>query len=139
MSDPLCPAELVLARWHAFRRGDFGFVWDCAHPESNFRQVFPDRPAYRDYGRKVLAGEFDFLECRILAEDVRGKLARVLAWQRFRHLGGEQAWFEWIRMRGTPEGWRIFQTARLASDAFAGAVENFSWADFERLCDMEFF
>jgi len=136
---PLSPAELVLARFRAFREGRFGYIWDSAHPASGFRQAFPERDVYRDYGRKVLASEFEFSECRILDQDVRRGLARVLVWQRFRHCGERQTWFEWVRLRQDEQGWKIFQTARLTGERYEGRLEDFGWEDFEQLSEMDFF
>jgi hypothetical protein len=55
---PATPANLLESRQRAFASGDFGQVWDCYHAASNFRQAFPDRSAYQEYGRTQLAGQF---------------------------------------------------------------------------------
>ena len=43
------PSELIMARTEAFASGDFGFIYDSYHPESNFRRQFPDRGEYCRY------------------------------------------------------------------------------------------
>mgnify|MGYP006926386942 CR=1 FL=1 len=47
------PSELIMARTEAFASGDFGFIYDSYHPESNFRRQFPDRGEYCRYGVEV--------------------------------------------------------------------------------------
>ena len=45
------PSELIIARSEAFARGDFGFIFDTYHSESNFRRQFPDRDEYLEFGK----------------------------------------------------------------------------------------
>jgi hypothetical protein len=135
----LLPAELVRARWQALCAGDFGFVWDSAHVDSGLRNTFPERAAYVDYGRRVLAPAFQYGACQVLAADQKGQLARVLTWQTLRCHGEDQVCFEWGRLRCGRDGWQVLQSARVDAGRFRGPPDRFGWEDFQRLSDMIFF
>jgi SEC-C motif-containing protein len=59
------PSELIMARTDAFACGDFGFIYDSYHPESNFRRQFPDRGEYCRYGVESLSPDYKIIDCRV--------------------------------------------------------------------------
>ena len=66
----ISPAELVLRRRDAYAEGDFAFIYDTYHPDSNFRAQFSNRRAYISLGKKSLQRDFHIDQCRILKEVV---------------------------------------------------------------------
>ena len=132
---PLSPSQLILARSRAFTAGDFEFVYDSYHPEANFRRQFPDRQAYLDYGRSVLAADFAIHECRILQEKVEGEQARVIYYLDARFRGERVETFELALLLPTGEGWRYYSGQKLPRSEFAGEVGEIAWEDFERAAE----
>jgi len=135
----LSPAELVHQRARAFAAGDFGFIFDSYHPESNFRSHFADRQAYIATGRSSLGKDFRIDQCRVLKEEIDGSEARVLFYLDTRYRGQREESFEAARLLRTADGWRYHSSQKLSRDEFAGAVEEIDWADFERVKDKVFF
>jgi SEC-C motif-containing protein len=130
--DSLSPSQLILARSRAFAEGDFGFVYDSYHPDSNFCRQFPDRQAYLDYARTVLALDFVIDDCRIVKERVAVDQARVLFCLDLRFRGERVETFELALLLATADGWRYHSGQKLAREDFAGEVEAIDWEDFER-------
>ncbi len=133
------PEMLLQFRQQAFASGDFGQVWDCYHPDSNFRRAFPDRAAYEEYGRMNLASQFVLTGWRILKQQVEVNRSQVLVLNTFTREDEPLAWFEWIRLIRVGAIWGIMEIARLERHRYPGPVETFDWKDFERLSDMIFF
>ncbi len=135
----LSPSELVLARGRAFSEGDFAFIYDTYHPDSNFRQQFPDRSAYIHYGRTALGKDFTIDACRVLHERVDNDEARVIFYLGTTYQGQKEEGFELSLFYRTVKGWRYHSSQKLARDEFAGAIEEIDWSDFERVKDKVFF
>lgn len=133
------PAELIRARFVAFAEGDFGFIFDSYHPDSNFRRQFEDRDAYTAYGRSNLSADFLIRECRILRERINGDLARVILYvdTLFRGAGAES--FELALLLLTPDGWRYHSGQKMLRGEFEGEIGDIDWKDFERVKDKVFF
>jgi SEC-C motif-containing protein len=129
---PLSPSQVILARSRAFTEGDFGFIFDSYHPESNFRLQFPDRAAYLDYGRSALATDFVIDECRILHEKVDAKEARIIFYLDARFRGSRVETFELALLILTAEGWLYHSGQKLGRDEYAGDIEAIGWGDFDR-------
>jgi SEC-C motif-containing protein len=129
----LSPSQLILTRSRAFTEGDFGRVYDSYHPDSNFRRQFPDRQAYFDYARSVLAADFVIQECRILHERVEGDQARVIFYLDVRFRGERIETFELALLLSTGEGWRYHSGQKLERSEFAGKIDEIDWDDFEKV------
>lgn len=129
----LSPSQLILARCRAFADGDFGFVYDSYHPDSNFCRQFPDRQAYLEYGRSVLAADFVIHECRILQEKVEGERARVIFYLDARLRGERVETFELSLLLPGREGWRYHSGQKLLRSEFAGKIEEIDRDDFEKV------
>ena len=72
------PSQFILARVDAFKRCDFGLIFDSYHRDSNFRRQFIDRDEYIRYGWANLGKEFRIRSCAIIREEVVGSSARVI-------------------------------------------------------------
>jgi SEC-C motif-containing protein len=132
MNDP-SPSQLILTRSRAFTAGDFGFVYDSYHPDSNFRRQFSDRQAYLDYARSVLAADFVIQECRILRERVEGDRASVIFYLDVRFGGERIETFELALLLSTGEGWRYHSGQKLERREFAGEIDEIDWDAFEKV------
>jgi SEC-C motif-containing protein len=128
----LSPSQLILARSRAFTEGDFGFVYDSYHPDSNFCRQFPDRQAYLDYARTVLALDFVIDDCRIVKEQVAEGQARVLFYLDACFRGERVETFELALLLSTADGWRYHSGQKLTRDEYRGEIEAIDWEDFER-------
>jgi SEC-C motif-containing protein len=101
LKEELAPGQFILNRADAFRRCDFGFIYDSYHRSSNFRRQFPDREEYIRYGWAHLGKEFHISDCRIIREERDGSAARVIFWMEFVLHGegqryAELAWLEQV-------------------------------------------
>jgi SEC-C motif-containing protein len=137
--DQLSPSQLILARCRAFSGGDFGFVYDSYHSDSNFCRQFPDRQAYVDYARTALAADFIIDECRILREKIEEVQARVIFYLDIRFRGQRIETFELALLLLTGEGWRCHSGQKLLRSEFAGEIDGIDWDDFEKAKEKVFF
>jgi SEC-C motif-containing protein len=135
----LSPSQVILARSRAFSEGDFGRVYDSYHPDSNFCRQFPDRQAYLDYARSVLATDFVIRECRILRKKVEGRAARLILYLDTMFRGQKAASFELALLLRTPGGWRYHSGQKLLRSEFAGKIDEIDWDDFEKAKEKVFF
>lgn len=133
------PAELLLARCRAFGSGDFAFVYDSYHPDSNFRRQFPDRREYLEYARTVLATDFSIADCRILRERRAGEEAEIILYLDILFRGERRECFERVFLRRFAGGWRYLAAQKLDRTDFGGAVDSIDWTDFERARDKVYF
>jgi SEC-C motif domain protein len=130
--ETLTPSQLILARSRAFIEGDFGFVYDSYHADSNFLRQFPDREEYLRYARSVLAVDFVIGDCRILQERTEAAEARVIFYLDARFRGERIETFELALLLAAADGWRYHSGQKLGRDEYAGEIEKISWGDFER-------
>ncbi|PLX85143.1 MAG: hypothetical protein C0617_05520 [Desulfuromonas sp.] len=135
----LAPSELVLARREAFDRGDFAYIYDTYHPDSMFRQQFPDRQEYLRYGASSLAADYRILECRILREEIAEDAARVLFLLASEYGGQRVESLELSRFLRTGKGWRYHSSQKMTRDEYPGKIEDIGWDDFDRGKDKVFF
>jgi len=135
----ISPAELVLRRRDAFAEGDFAFIYDTYHPDSNFRTQFPNRQAYISLGKKSLQRDFHIDQCRILKEAVGNEEARVLFYLDTRFRGEREETFELSRFLRTERGWRYHSSQKLSRAEFSGTLEEIDWPDFAKVKDKVFF
>jgi SEC-C motif-containing protein len=131
--ETLTPSQLILARCRAFAEGDFGFIYDSYHPDSNFLRQFPDRQDYLVYGRAALAVDFVIDECRILQERVEDQEARVIFYLDARFRGERVETFELALLLSTRKGWRYHSGQKLGREEYAGEIEAIGREAFERV------
>lgn len=125
------PADLILARADASRRGDYGFIYDSYLADSNFRKQFPERTGYLDFAREMLAEQIELNECRILLARQRGETAEVLYYQQVTAAGKVTETLEVAQLLHTVHGWRFDCSARLERAAVQRPLEMIDWDDFE--------
>lgn len=138
MKPATSPSELILARCRAFGAGDFGFIYDSYHPDSNFRRQFPDRRDYLAYARSALAVDFHIVECRILREEA-GEQARVIFYLDTLYRGRRVEILELALLLRTDGGWCYHSGQKIDRSDFAGEIEAIDWLDFEKISDKAVF
>ncbi len=132
----MTPSELILKRCRAFVEGDFAFIYDTHHPDSFFRRLYPDRELYVAYGNTTLGQTFRIRECRVLHEEVKGDLARVIYYLSSEYKGERLESFELCRLRRSESnGWLYQATQKLERREFEGSIEEIGWDDFDRIED----
>lgn len=129
----LSPAELVLARSRAFCRGDFGFIFDSYHAESNFRRQFLERDEYLQFGRASLGRDYRILRTEILAERVLTHEAQVIFLLDMQVHGEVQQFAElaWLRREGSD--WRYHRSQKMTAEELPADPRQLDFTDFARL------
>lgn len=129
------PSALILARAAASRSGDFGFIFDSYHADSNFRRQFPLRQDYLDFAHEVLDGEIVLRECRVLHERFDGEEAAVLFYQRVEAHGVMSETLELAWLKRGEQGWSFDCSERLDRSAIERPLEEIEWDDFARAAE----
>jgi len=129
------PTELIIDRVDAFRRGDFGAIFDSYHQDANFRRQFPDRESYIRYGWAHLGKEFRIRGCTVLREEIKGDEARVIFWLEFelhgvRHGVAELAWLQ--RSAGD---WRYRCGQKLTAEELPVPLAQLDFVHFDDLAE----
>lgn len=127
------PAKLVADRSQAFNRGDFGFVYDSYHSESNFRRQFPSRGEYLRYGRLQLAPEYQIVSCEILAEKITGDEAQVVCLMEIRSRGIVQHYAELAWLHRECNKWRYHHGQKMTEDELPDIRHHVTFTDFAKL------
>ena len=131
MSDFPAPSQLILARVAAFRRCDFGFIFDSYHRGSNFRRQFDDREEYIRYGWANLGKEFRIDVCTIIREEVSGGSARVIFFLGFELNGTRQEYAELAWLEDDGDGWRYRCGQKLTADEWPVPVAQLDFRHFD--------
>lgn len=125
------PSTLILARVEAFRRCDFGFIFDTYHVDSNFRRQFPAREEYVGYGWANLGKEFRIHACTILREEIEGRASRVIFSLEFELHGTHQEYAELAWLEDDGEGWRYRCGQKLMPDEFPVPADRLDFRHFD--------
>jgi SEC-C motif-containing protein len=131
----ISPSQLILARVDAFRRCDFGFIFDSYHPASNFRRQFPDRDEYIRYGWANLGKEFRILACRVVREEIAGNTARLIFRLEFELHGVRQRYAELAWLEEAGESWRYRCGQKLEADAWPVPAAQLDFVHFEAVTE----
>ncbi|NJC87583.1 MAG: hypothetical protein FIB02_03485 [Desulfuromonas sp.] len=131
MTDHSTPAQLILARVEAFRRCDFGFIFDSYHSDSNFRRQFADREEYIRYGWANLGREFRIHACTILREEVVEHSARVIFSLEFELHGARQGYAELAWLEDAGEGWRYRCGQKLTTEEQPVPADRLDFRHFD--------
>lgn len=129
------PSELILARVDAFKRCDFGFIFDSYHRDSNFRRQFDDREEYIRYGWANLGKEFRIHGCLIIREDVAGGSARVIFTLEFELHGQRQRYAELAWLEEETGNWRYRCGQKLTADELPVPANQLDFRHFEEAPD----
>lgn len=127
------PAELILARSQAFCCGNYGFIFDSYHTESNFRRQFVARDDYLQFGKASLGQDYQILSCQVLAEKVRDQEAQVVFLMQMKAHGDEQLYAElaWLRREGG--AWRYHRGLKMCAEDLPEDPRVLSFADFAKI------
>ncbi len=126
------PSELIVARSEAFARGDFGFIFDSYHSESNFRCQFPDRDDYLDFGKASLGADYQITRCQILQEQESADEGQVIFLMEMRVQGDVQQFVELAWLRREEHAWRYHRGQKVTQDEFPEDPQSMSFADFAK-------
>ncbi|TYO99588.1 hypothetical protein EDC39_102111 [Geothermobacter ehrlichii] len=133
------PETLVRQRVEAFRRRDFGFIYDSYHPEALFRQQFPDRDGYLRYAKEEIASQMRIERFRILKARQRQERAEVIFHQLLMTASGAQESFEMALLERIGGRWLYLGSQRMDRAMFQGRPEELGFADFETAPERIFF
>ena len=126
------PAQLILARVDAFRRCDFGFIFDSYHPDANFRRQFPDRDEYIRYCWANLGKEFRIHACSIIREEAAAGSARVIFILEFELHGDRQCYAELAWLEDAGAGWRYRCGQKLTPAEWPVPVGRLDFSHFDQ-------
>jgi len=129
----ITPAELVGNRVEAFRRNDFGFIYDTYHPESNFRLQFPSRSDYIKYGQATLDKDYRINSCDILQHrQLNETRAQVLFFLSVHYQRQDLEYFELSEFHLHQGQWYYLESHRLERAEFSGSVEEITYEKMEQ-------
>ena len=127
------PSELILARSRAFSAGDFGFIHESYHTESNFRRQFPDRDEYCRFGEKNLGPGYKILACRVLDESLDSEESRVVFLMQM-DVQGDLLWFaELVWLKKEDQAWRYHRGLKMTASELPAEPETLTICDFDNL------
>lgn len=129
----MTPSELIRQRVDAFVHGDFGFIYDSYHSDSNFRRQFPVREAYLELGQRSLSQDFEVDGCRILIEKVDDGIAQVIFVMDMRTHGHPQRYAERAWLEVEAGCWRYHHSQKITHDELPPDPQSLTFEDFEKL------
>lgn len=127
------PSELIIARSEAFTRGDFGFVFDSYHSESNFRRQFVERNEYIEVGSTSLGQDFQITHCQVLQDQEDGDEAQVIFLMEMKAHGTVHRFAELAWLRQENDAWRYHRGLKMSDEELPKTPQNLSFEDFARL------
>lgn len=131
--EQLTPAELILARSEAFCRGDFGFIFDTYHSESNFRRQFIERDEYLAFGAESLGQNYQIISCQVLQEIEDEREAQVLFLMEIKVSGAVQQFAELAWLQVEQDCWRYHRGQKITHEELPEEPEALSFSDFAKL------
>ena len=129
----LTPTELVLARSQAFSQGDFGFIYDSYHTDSNFRRQFFERDEYLQYGQACLGQDYQIISCQVLVESFDASEAQVIFLMEMKAQGDVQKYAELAWLHWQDDAWRYYRGQKMTSELLPEDLESIGFADFAKL------
>ena len=126
------PSELIVARSEAFARGDFGFIFDTYHSESNFRRQFSDRDDYLEFGKASLRADYEITRCQILQEQESADEGQVIFLMEMKVQGAVQQFVELAWLHREEKSWRYHRGQKVTQDEFPEDPHSLSFADFAK-------
>ncbi len=127
------PAELIIARSQAFSRGDFGFIYDSCHSESNFRRQFVQRDEYLQFGQANLVNDYQITSCQVLAERIGSYESQIIFLMEMKFQGELQCYAELAWLRRENNAWRYHRGQKITAEELPESPESLDFADFARL------
>lgn len=140
LTSDLSPAQILTLRVAAFRRGDFGTIYDTYHHDSFFREQFPDRYDYMQFGWAHLRRDFRILQCDVLRKRRVGPEEIHLIFHQVINASGQQLeTLEMGRFYLTERGWRFHSSQKMEREEFVGPVEKIDFPVFDRIRNKVYF
>ena len=127
--------ELLLARIAAYRQQNFAYIYDSAHPDSFFRQLFPERDEYLAFAAEQLADRIQINSFEILREELSDNQARIIFYQQLQIGTNLQETVECGRLILEDGVWLYHSSQKLLLDEFAGDLKQITFADFDQAQD----
>ncbi len=127
------PSELILARSQAFACGDFGFIYDSYHSESNFRQQFLERDEYLEFAQSCLGQDYQILDCKVLSEKVDEYEPQVIFLMEMKFHGRMQQYAELAWLRQENNAWCYHRGLKIPNEELPESPQSLSFADFAKL------
>lgn len=127
------PAELILARSEAFSRGDFGFIFDTYHSESNFRRQFVERDEYLEFGNSNLGQDYQITRCEVLQHQQNDNEAQVIFLMEMKFQGSMQQYAELAWLRQENGAWCYHRGLKIPNEELPDNPQSLSFADFAKL------
>jgi SEC-C motif-containing protein len=127
------PSELITARSEAFSRGDFGFIFDSYHSESNFRRQFVERNEYVEIGSTSLGQDFQITHCQVLQDQEEGDEAQVIFLMEMKAHGIVQRFAELAWLRQENNVWRYHRGLKISNEELPKDPQSLSFEHFAKL------
>ena len=127
------PSEIIIARSEAFSRGDFGFIFDTYHSESNFRRQFVERNEYLEFGASSLGQDYQITRCQVLQFQERDDEAQVIFLMEMKVHGAVQCFAELAWLRQENAAWRYHRGLKISNEDLPESPQLLSFADFAKL------
>ncbi len=127
------PSELILARSAAFSRGDFGFIFDSYHSESNFRRQFTEREEYLEFGKASLGKDYQIINCKVLEHEENDEEAQVVFLMMLKLHGAVQHFAELAWLRRENCTWRYHRGQKITDEDLPQDPQTLRIVDFARL------
>jgi uncharacterized protein YchJ len=127
------PSELILARSQAFSCGDFNFIYDSFHSESNFRRQFIERNEYLEFAQSSLGQDYQITSCQILDEKVDGHESQVIFLMEMKFQGSMQQYAELAWLRQENGAWCYHRGLKISNEELPEIPQTLSFADFATL------
>jgi SEC-C motif-containing protein len=126
------PSELTIARSEAFTRGDFGFIFDTYHSESNFRRQFVERDDYLEFGKATLGQDYQISSCQVLECREGDDEAQVIFLMEMKVHGVVQRFAELTWLHKENGAWRYHRGLKISNEELPENPECLSFEDFAR-------
>ncbi|MCK4507207.1 MAG: hypothetical protein KAU27_01615 [Desulfuromonadales bacterium] len=127
------PSEMILVRSEAFSRGDFGFIFDTYHSESNFRRQFIERNEYIEFGKASLGQDYQIVGCQILEHQENDDEAQVIFLMELKVHGTLQSFAELAWLRQENDAWCYHRGLKIPNEDLPENPQSLSFADFAKL------
>jgi SEC-C motif-containing protein len=126
------PSELIVARSEAFACGDFGFIYDTFHSESNFRRQFSDRDDYLGFGKASLGADYEIIRCLILQEQESEDEGQVIFLMEMKVQGAVQQFVELAWLHREENAWRYHRGQKVPQDELPEDPQSLTFTDFAK-------
>ena len=127
------PPDLILARSDAFSRGDFGFIFDSYHSESNFRRQFVERDEYIEFGKSSLGPGYQITSCQILQHQENDDEAQVIFLMEMIVHGDVQRFAEQAWLYRENDAWSYHRGLKISNEDLPENPQSLSFVDFAKL------